>query len=66
MENDYKYFFQKKYVDSVLIKNNFHRSYVESRTDKHKIFERKSKKYLRENFYEVWKNKLYIIMFEIK
>ena len=55
MENDYKYFFQKKYVDRILIKNNFHRSYVESRTDKHKIFERKGNKYLRENFYEVWK-----------
>lgn len=57
MENDYKYFFQKKYVDRILIKNNFHRSYVESRTFtnyKHKIFERKGKKYLRENFYEVW------------
>jgi hypothetical protein len=45
MENDYIDISNKKYVDEILIKNNFYRDYVESggHWDKYN------------NFYEVWK-----------
>lgn len=53
VENDYTNILHKKYVDDVLIKNNFYRDYVESGhnnvSQKHPC---------KKNFYEVWKRNI--------